>query len=189
MKYMDMKKIKKWVVNRGGFVAFWVAPFTIVSIFRFYGEEWLGRIIAISIALAIGTPLLLWYSLSLKVKKGAKLDRPGREKSKKIFELIAKIFMFSLALFVAYLSIQFTRDISSLIKEGTIVVVRGKVMRRSDVFGASFLYQEITLDIGDNREENYSLYYSVQSRIEKEEIYQLKVLPNSEVVLEAKRIK
>ena len=185
----NKKKIKKWIVNKGAFVAFWVMPFTIIPIFSFYEQEWLGRIITLSIVLAIGTSFLFWYSLYLKVKKGAKLDRPGHEKSKKRFELIARIFMFSIALFVAYLSVQFTRDVSSLIKEKKIVLVRGKVIMNSTVYGASFLYQSITLETENNREENYSLYYSSQPRIKKGGIYQFKVLPKSEVILEAKRIK
>ena len=189
---MNMKKIKKWAVNRGGFVAFLVAPFAIISIFRFYGEEWLGRIIAISISLTIGTSYLLWNSLNPRaemIRKGSKLDRLGREKTKKIVGRLTRIFALSLALCVTYLFIQFTQDIGLIIKGEAPVLVRGKVVANSSgTSWAGLLYCRITIDTGNNKEK-YSLFYPVQSGIKEKEVYQLKVLPVSKFILEANRIK
>lgn len=183
---MDFDKIKKWIP----FLCFIGIPLLITTLFK--NEEWLARIIAIFIAVLIGIPTLIYYSLNPQsniISEGAKLNKPGYEKQKKIVLIIMRLIYFMLGIFLLFIIlIPLSNDVFSLIyHRQQPLIVKGNVIENSSPFGIWIMIQTIRIEMGIEK-QNYYLLYSLSSGPRRNKMYEFKILPKSKLILEANLI-
>ena len=170
------------------FLIYIILPYGIII---FAGNEWVGRVIGLTIVFCTTTPLLLYLGLSKKIKiikTSGKLNKVEQFKGKKnAVELGIRFMIVSFAIgFLILFIIPFVRDIYFLANKGTPVVTEQKIISNNSPFGAWFLSQTIQLKM--NQMTNFYYLYSLKKRIRKNKSYKFKILPHSKLIVEVTEI-
>ncbi len=166
------------------FLVYIILPYGIIIL---ADNEWIGRVIGLTIVFFVTIPLLLYLGLNKKIKiikaKG-KINKVDQLKGKKdVIELGIRFMIVSFAIgFLFLFIIPFARDIYFLANEGTPLVTEQKIISNNSTFGAWFLSQTIQLEM--NKKTNCYFLYSLKKRIRKNKSYEFKILPHSRLIVE-----
>jgi membrane protease YdiL (CAAX protease family) len=157
---------------------FIILPFPIVFVAIFFGYEWLGRLIGLTL-LFIGFPIfLIWFSLSRKNRKEYEINIHGW-KNTSILKIVA-------ATLIGLLLIHATTFVSGVIKltHGQFQFLEGMVIKESHLaFLILFRGQYITTNVDNDKE--YLVLFGDQW-IRKGDHIRFLTLPGTNYILETK---
>jgi len=177
----SIRKKKKWLIP----LILFVMPYALVYMPGVPG--WVGRAVGVVLFHVVMNSLVLAWCLNPRsriIAEGAKLTRPGYERSRQVVERVIRVsgVIFGIV-FCYFLTIPVLRDSLTLTRGASPQRVEGRVTSNSMVFGLWFLKQGIRL----NGDGSYTVLYSLQP-IKVGGEYELLVLPRSRLVVGFSRL-
>jgi len=185
---MAFNRIRKFILAAIPVVLLFI-PLICLQIFR--SNQWIGRLIALSILLPFAIFALAWFVFDPTCKflsPKTKLSK-ANERVKKIWALICRLFLLGIMLILLIgVVVPFEADIVSLIAGKELVVVSGETTSIIVPFPLlELISQEVTIDPNGHK-ESYHFYLSFQPRLNIESKYEFIILPRSKIILEAKKL-
>ena len=171
---------KRWIIS---FVLL-VLPFCLIY-FPIW-PQWIGRVIVYCLYFSFAPLVAWWWSLNPRtviVGDDGKLARPGNEKSRRKFEVIARIgvFLFGVLTFTN-LTLSLNQDVYDLIRGKSLLEMAGVVVDNDTPFGAWYLSQSIRLQ-NEPSAKSYGLIFSLEPRFNRGEFVRFLVLPRSRMIV------
>jgi len=189
-----MKKTEKIInITRTCTIPFILFVFPIVCITAAGENEWIGRLITLTVVFTFGIPTLFWWALNPKsnfITKRAKLNQPKFKKIKRYIDFLMRLVIIAFGICLLWgTAIPLAIGVGSLMRDERPVVVRGCTTSITTPFPLlEFLSQEIVLEnTGDKT--TYRFWYSLRPRLKHNRNYEFLILPRSRLVLEAKELK
>ncbi len=152
-------------------------------------DEWIGRVIALSVVFVSAVVLSLWYSMNPRtsmIREGGRLSGTEFAKQKRLVEGVLRVAILGFGLSLLFMvAVPFAGDVVSLATGERPETLQGRVARNTSAFGAWFVSQSIGFQGGEEAEGTYYLLYSLAPRLRRDAVYEVLVLPRSRMIVEA----
>ena len=185
-KKLKNLKHKRWLV----FFLLIALPFLALSLSGSY--EWRVRLFFITMIYLIGAPAWFWWILNPRthiISKEAKLNQPKYDKVRPRWNLIIRtVFFLAGVCAVRAKVIPLISGLAVLHKGQSVQYAVGKVCSANSTFPLfQPFFQSIVIEI-DGVKKSYHFDLSFQPRLHEDQKYEFIILPNSEIILEVRKI-
>lgn len=171
---------KRWII----FFTLLILPFCVIYISGL--SEWIGRTIAYCLFFSFIPLSTWWWSLNPRtviVGDAGKLAQPGNEKSRRKFEIVARVAVFLFGVFsFLHFTLPLGQDVYALLSGKSPIEITGIVVDNDTPYGAWCLSQSIRLQ-NEPSAKSHGLMFSLEPRINRGKFVRLLILPHSRMIV------